>query len=752
MKFKSIIASGLLLLSVGAATTSCKDMFTADNKLVTTDLAPKDTVYQMMGIIKRMQPLIDRTVLLGEVRADLVSVTPQATTDIKELGDNNVSLNNAYNRPSDYYNVINSCNVFLANVDADRRAAGDTGNDATYYRNEIIAAKCFRAWCYLELAKIYGEVPFVMDPVLSSEDAEQIVSAFNASGSKANLNTIATTLIEDLRDYAALPYNGKLRSDYAAKFYNLPVSYFFIPVRVMLGELYLWRGSYTGDKSDYENAIMMYHDFLTWDNEERQAGLYTSQWYLGNAWDNKSLCETEFYNSNFNSYDQVVCVLPTDTLEFDGNVSELRSIFCSNYKNNYYPLVVPSQHIKDISKAQTYAYYYTTTISSQRVGVVETNPTDANRFFDPLAQGDLRLYSVYKVTGGSSNKYDANLNNERQFITKYLMGNEEILNDQRMHSLPLYRTNIIYLHLAEALNAAGFPETAFVVLKHGLSSKTIANPKSRLIPENEYKRLGQLKSKGMYQTDSDIPEDEYQNSFLVWNPLRFQTFDKYANKRQGEFVIGRYQQTGIHNIGSGDCDMYDNYYLPTDSATYESQLQEVPALKPYPGAAPAEPANYILEFDKWMELYHKGQNPSRYQNQYNNYVKAHNDSVANYEAWVVADQEYKESVVVRDQVIRDNRNVFSIHEDVVAKRQKMLDLMILEEEALEGMFEGQRYYDLMRWAMRNDQAKTSQSVISMPDYNNLPSDHGNISILKRSFTPAQSKMQGKPWYLTLPQR
>ena len=35
--------------------TSCEDMFTAENKLVATDLTPQDTVYQVMGIMKRMQ-------------------------------------------------------------------------------------------------------------------------------------------------------------------------------------------------------------------------------------------------------------------------------------------------------------------------------------------------------------------------------------------------------------------------------------------------------------------------------------------------------------------------------------------------------------------------------------------------------------------------------------------------------------------------------------------------------------------------
>src|SRR5574344_2627612 len=98
MKMKSIIKCGLLLLAIGASTVSCEDMFTADNTLVTTNLAPQDTLYQMMGIIKRMQKLADRTVLLGEVRADLVDVDPiHSTVDLQELAANNVSLENIYN-------------------------------------------------------------------------------------------------------------------------------------------------------------------------------------------------------------------------------------------------------------------------------------------------------------------------------------------------------------------------------------------------------------------------------------------------------------------------------------------------------------------------------------------------------------------------------------------------------------------------------------------------------------------------------
>ena len=77
MKTKSIIFSGLLLASLGAATTSCEDMLSVDDELHTTNLAPQDTVYQIMGIINRMQSLVDRTLVLGELRADLVDPAKQ---------------------------------------------------------------------------------------------------------------------------------------------------------------------------------------------------------------------------------------------------------------------------------------------------------------------------------------------------------------------------------------------------------------------------------------------------------------------------------------------------------------------------------------------------------------------------------------------------------------------------------------------------------------------------------------------------
>lgn len=698
---KSIIKCGLLLLGLGAATVSCEDMFTAENTLVTTELAPQDTLYQMMGIIKRMQKLADRTVLLGEVRADLVDVDPlHASADIQELASNNVSATNVYNQPADYYAVINSCNIYLTYVDSLRNSQGTR----KYFEKEILAAKGFRAWCYLELIKNYGEVPYVRTPVLTSDDAESIV----ASGKKEGLVPILTDMINDLSNFRAAE-NDELRQAYANRSFNsVRLRDIVIPVRALLAELYLWRASYTGSQSDYTNAIRMYHDYFTFPKEEINTGGYNVYWNVAASYEPSSVYSR--YASNFQSESMCAGVLPLESSEYYGTVSKLRNVFCSLDSNNYYPAVVASQRAKDISKAQDYCKFVNYAGSRPEIQIREHDPNLYSEY--KTLEGDLRLYAVSdgpdNVRDNSSNSRE-NSSYNRMYYLNRKYGSTTNGNDY-LPFIPFFRNNILYLHFAEALNRAGFPETAFAILKYGLSYYTMTN--RNIISQDEFDRLCLITSYGFTVQDPKFTDDDLKKqttgTAVIWNSDVFKTFtivslDKTDPDRNAE-GSGNLFQMPIHSMGSGDTEYNENYYLDDEKTkaglkTYveDIELEEVPRLSRNSTHEDSLEYDRVIEYNAWADSVNV----------------ARKDSVDSYNAEYLASP------------------------DIRAKRQARVAQLILEEEALEGVFEGLRFYDIMRYQMQELGGAGIGTTITMPAY--IEEKYGTTT-----------KMVGKPWYLKLP--
>ncbi len=746
MKIKSIITCGLLLLGVGAATTSCEDMMTPDNNLVTTNLAPQDTLYQMMGIIQRMQKLADRTILLGELRADLVDVDPvHASSDLQELSNNTISLTNKYNSPAEYYSVINNCNIYLANVDSLFKVYGDY-----YYRKEVIAARCFRAWCYLELAKIYGSVPFFTEPILTPDAAEQALAQ-----PKADMLTILDFCIDDIAPFANLPENGALRPSYGAKFMGFNSYSLFLPFRALLGELYLWRGSFKGKgagQSDFLEAVRMYHDYLCYPGEEKAVQYDACEWY-STDWTN--LNGGSFYTNHYKESekeDYYIAVLPIDTAAYFGNTSDLRAIFNSTISNLYYPSVTPSARMSDISKSQKYLYltYKTGTLA---IGDTLLNyaPTDPATVGGERRVGDLRLNAIYKNKSNiSESKYNENVNSVKQYILKWTNGEDDLSNDRRQTFIYYYTTNTIYLHMAEALNLAGFPETAMAVLTHGLCYETlnderyiIHNKQSStgtdttlrmpVISENEFSRLCNIKTRGYTNNTTDYDADpvvaaKANNSFVIWRKDRFTGLNKQGNNRSGYtsgkwntvYNVATYKQIGIHSLGSGDSDFNEYYRLlnPYDDTksggiSFVDIINNIKqGVRPdvpqgwEAGKAPLTKAEVEALVGKTITIA-----------QYNAYVDEYNaypTKLSNFEA----DVTYLTSPAV------------------VEKCQERVRWLILQEEALESSFEGTRFYDILRHQMQGGKVGGVGSTITMPD-----------SIVKL-YGPTPN-MEGKPWYLPL---
>ena len=665
---KNICLVGLSALML----VGCEDMFTADNELVTPDLEPQDTLYQMMGIVQRMQKLATRTILLGEARADLVDVNSHTDEAIRQLAENNAGLDNEYNNPTDYYAVINNCNIYLAYVDSLLMTHGEY-----YYEKEIMAAKTFRAWTYLELAKIYGEVPFVTDPVENTAFAEEAVNF-----PKKGVADICSYFIEDLKGYAYMNENNSMLPSYNAKYHDQSYSKFFIPARVMLAELYLWRGSATGSKQDFIDAARMYHDYLTFNGEEQPTGTNASTW---SGYDFKS--SNTNYGDNFKYNTDKVTVFPMDTIAFYGNTTDLRAIFNSNYKNDYYAMLNPSKRVMEISRAQKYCTY------RYQNGKADTlyAPIDTTKVENVLLVGDLRLNSVYKVQSVKDIYHD--YNESRQTIVKYndVSGN----NDVRLYYVPLFRYTTLYLHMAEALNHAGFPCTAFAVLKYGLTNDIMYD--NSIIPNDEYEGLTEIKSYGLSATAA-------QTDFTYWGS----SMDLFQNRvLTTEASNIQFDQLGIHSFGSGHSEMNAYYELPHDAeiwAEYDAANKLIDVLVDSlitMSAVAPDPELDPEAYDVWW---------STYEPVYDQY------------------EELMNQLPELEKAARQAQN----YEQFVADK-------ILEEEALEGMFEGLRFYDLMRYAM----------------YYNKP-DFIADQVAKRrgegQTCAAAENLRGGKWYLPLRKR
>lgn len=486
-------------------TVSCGDMLDTDSSIVEleknnriTDVS--DTVYNMLGIINTMQVVAERNALVGEVRSDLVSITDKASADLKALADFTATGENSYNRVSDYYAVINTCNNFIAKADTTLTLKG-----IKVFKREYVAAKVFRAWAYLQAVQIYGKLPLVTVPVYGESQARKEMQK-----TPSDIKTICTYLAEDLK-----PYVNERVPNYSSSI--IPQSA-FIPVRVMLGDLYLWA-------EDYENAAKNYYDYLTLQEKPQPTGIMYQRWGTGSkefTAENNPGINIHSMGSPWYSHSEAITNVALESQPYYGHQSQLYYLYNSDADhNNSYVSLTPSRQMREIFKRQHYTHLYID--NSSHRDTLDGPETDQVGNYFKYTQGDLRyrnFYSYNKVNRDEYSPYSPWVQQIDKFSTS---------------GFNIYRKSMVYLRLAEALNRLSYPQTAMCILKYGLCQPYI----------NEH---------------IDSVERRAAARFLNWDQVTFTTSNTM----------------GIHGHGSGyvECDTI-HYVLPQPATALASRQDTV---------------------------------------------------------------------------------------------------------------------------------------------------------------------------------
>ena len=544
MKTKTIF-SVILSAFIASTAISCADMLDTDSESVVLEDRNTlnhtyDTVYSLLGIFQRMQAIADRTVVLGEIRGDLVKVTDNVSEDLRDLYNfdfANLSSDNKFADPIDYYAVINNCNYFLANV------------DTTFYREnvflkEYIAVLSLRAWTYLQLAQVYGRVYFVDKPITSGDQADE------SKWDLVNIKELATRLARDFEDRfmhsaseSKLPHFtlGGNDNDNGQKSQSHKSENMIVPVRLILGDLYLWA-------EEYAKAATYYYEYLYYNGNAIPTGTATLYWN-GSTF---AKLGDDTYSGNFGEKATPIAYIAMESEKYAGTTSNLPNIFNSTEDNHYYPQLSYSQAIVKLSARQQYCYHRINALSGVSLPIYE----DKRLQTSDLLRGDLRLQSIFEIKAAKEgNQNKTNQNASRQTLKK--INSEKIC---------LYRTDLVYLRLAEALNRAGLPNVAFGILKYGLTSEFIEDSISQT-ERNKLVELGIVDDIASFFPYSYFDPGYYElyqfntdgsNAYInndKENPIN----SDYTKYRQSTKTA--YNQIGIHSRGSGDAAINEYYRI-----------------------------------------------------------------------------------------------------------------------------------------------------------------------------------------------
>ncbi len=736
MKKTSIISLLIGCMLFGTVVTSCEDMLSPDSSRHSYEVAG-DTLYSYWGIVKSLQNVAERYIVLGECRGELVSGTGYVSDSITALLNFDMSQATdgscRFLRASDYYHIINSCNAYLADCDTLRT----TGTLQPYMLKEAAQVAAIRAWVYLQLVQVYGEVPFYTKPLLTTDD----INAFMVSPDKVTIDNLVDRLAPELEKALQVErlYGLPQYDNYKNVCHSTKV---MIPLNLILGDLYLAKG----DPQSCEKAAQYYYDYLS--NNQGQ-GLMKP----GGALPDRNMCygykgegmERPNYGYSGNipwtetgavatDRESVTCI-PSSTNKLWGTVlrgvnqlygydSEI-SVRTSDVNDttsttNASVVIRPQYDVKQLMASDAYYDLCKAQQFEICIGASSSTVADLVLTVDTVV-GDARQHWVQEEFV----EYENGLTNREWFIKK--------INPTGSFSTVahmIYRKSMIWLRYAEALNRAGYPSYAFAILKNGLckndtwyptldefavkDSLWSATVDGVVYPEDEELSFATRQELDDYLqqllADSVITDSAYQVATFAWEPVSFENYPDegcqatlyYLDKREVE------RSPSFLNFSFEEL----NGNMAAEQIYYRTSLTErgIPATK----SVAAEGDD---KFTKGIHAHGCGTVP----------LVKNKESVYDYVKQISkkAQENYGVTLTKAD--------IYSGSYDDVVKN--CVEDLIVDEEALELAFEGTRFFDLLRVAHRRGDANYLASRVARRD----PALLGKLQNSKNWYFPLPTK-------------
>ena len=155
-------------------------------------------------------------------------------------------------------------------------------NNSYYMRRELAQVQLVRAWTYMQLVQLYGRVPFIVDPVTTSDTGWEKNPPLGWA-TPSNL----LSLLEDKGGLKqAYAYTKQLGYPSYGKFNNgaenFDQSLSLFNANLVYADLYLLRGA---NKGDYEQAASYYYKYLKEDTKASVSGVAAVNHFVSSAGD-----------------------------------------------------------------------------------------------------------------------------------------------------------------------------------------------------------------------------------------------------------------------------------------------------------------------------------------------------------------------------------------------------------------------------------------------------------------------------------